>query len=85
MHLQQIQFVKMKFMKREKLKIKSCEINNKIQFNLIYLRKQNRILKYMIQKLKNMINNNKDRQILKKVLTDDQIQALFTKNRSIRN
>lgn len=42
-------------------------------------------MKYTNRKLKNIINNNKYRQILKKMLTDDQIQALFTKNRSVRN
>lgn len=42
-------------------------------------------MKLTIQKLKHTINNNNYRRILKKMLTDDQIQALFTKNCSIRN
>ncbi|XP_011879478.1 PREDICTED: THAP domain-containing protein 5-like [Vollenhovia emeryi] len=73
------------YRERETKGEKYCKINQGKQHNLIYLRKQNKALRNQIQKLKNIIINNKYRLALKKILTDDQIKALFTKTRRIRN
>lgn len=64
---------------------KSYDINQRMQLNLIQLRKENKTLRNTNRLLKNKINNNKYRQAMKKMLTNDQIEALLTKTSSIRN
>ncbi|XP_077272171.1 uncharacterized protein LOC143902863 [Temnothorax americanus] len=82
MHLQAIQFVINKIFEEKEIENhKCCKINKKTVQNLIYLRKENKILRNTNKKLKNMINNNKYRQMLKEMLTNDQIRTLFTKKR----
>lgn len=64
---------------------KAENATEKLMKSITILKRKNRALKYNVRQLKNKLDNNKYKNALKKILTEDQIMALFTKNQRVRN